>query len=86
MYQTPALAGLKRHVRTLRSDVFLSHGAHISGVEFQYLIQLEGTFWSNNLTLFADRAGFWVDNTILPTRILSSNIWWLPEKCLTSRI
>ena len=45
-------------------------GAHISGVEFQYLIQLEGTFWSNNLTLFADRAAFWVDNTILPARIL----------------
>ena len=55
------------------SYVFLSHGAHISGVEFQYLIQLEGTFWSNNLTLFADRAGFWVDNTILPARILS--VW-----------
>jgi hypothetical protein len=61
-------------------------GAHISGAEFQYLIQLEGTFWSNNLTLSTDRAGFWIDNTILSARILSSNIWWFPEKCLTLQI
>jgi hypothetical protein len=33
-------------------------GAHISGAEFQYPTQLEGTLWSNNLTLSTDRAGF----------------------------
>ena len=62
-------------------------GAHISGVEFQYLIQLEGTFWSNNLTLFADRAGFWVDNTILPARILS--VWirvWTTRRRSSTRL
>ncbi len=87
MYQTPALAGLKRHVLTPSFYVFLSHGAHISGVEFQYLIQLEGTFWSNNLTLFADRAGFWVDNTILPARILS--VWirvWTTRRRSSTRL
>ena len=61
-------------------------GAHISGAEFQYPTQLEGTLRSNNLTLSTDRAGFWMDNTILPARILSSNIWWVPEKCLTLQI
>ena len=61
-------------------------GAHISGAEFQYLIQLEGTLRSNNLTLSTDRADFWMDDTILPARILSSNIWWVPEKCLTLQI
>jgi len=36
MHQNPALAGIKRQLRTLRSDVFPVLGAHISGAEFQY--------------------------------------------------
>jgi len=36
MYQIAALAGLERHARTPRSDVFPVLGAHISGAEFQY--------------------------------------------------
>ena len=36
MHQNPALAGFKRHVRTIGSDVFPVLGAHMSGAEFQY--------------------------------------------------
>ena len=35
MHQNPPLAGIKRHARTLGSDVSLL-GAHMSGAEFQY--------------------------------------------------
>ena len=36
MHQNPALAGRKRQLRTLCSDVFPVLGAHISGTEFHY--------------------------------------------------
>ena len=36
MHQNPALAGFKRHVRALGSDVFPVLGAHMGGTEFQY--------------------------------------------------
>ncbi len=36
MHQNPALAGFKRHVRTLGSMFFPILGAHMGGTEFQY--------------------------------------------------
>ena len=62
-------------------------GAHISGAEFQYPTQLEGTLWSNNLTLSADKVGFGVDNTILPARILP--VWirvWTTRRRSSTRL
>ena len=36
MHTNPALTGIKRYVRTPRSDAFPVLGAHVSGSKFQY--------------------------------------------------